>query len=95
MTPPDLLPQLLPQSLLAYKPFVDSVQAIWPNLHAYWLFLAVPLVVGISVVYKTTKVRNLKALPRQAALMSLQILVAMILTAIGLFFLHYYWIRIV
>ena len=41
---------LLHDSLLAYRPFLDPL-----DLHNHWLWLVVPLVLGIATVYKTLK----------------------------------------
>jgi len=68
----------------AYRPFIDSAQAILPNLTAYWLWLLLPLVVAIAVVYKTTKVENLWTLPWEATKMSIQIVFYMALVAVAL-----------
>lgn len=50
----------------------------------YWLWLVVPLVLAISVVYKGTRVDRLNKLPREAAVMSAQILLLMIVGAVVL-----------
>lgn len=71
-------------TMLAYRPFIDSIQETLPNLTAYWLFLLLPLVVGISLVYKTTKVENLQKLAWEASKMSFQIVIYMALAAAGL-----------
>ncbi len=70
--------------LAAYRPFIDSIQAIAPDITAYWLWLLLPLVVAIALVYKTTKVHSMRELPWAAAKMSLQIVLYMALAAISL-----------
>lgn len=70
--------------LAAYRPFIDSIQAIAPNITAYWLLLLLPLVVAIALVYKGTKVYSVRELPWAAAKMSFQIVLYMTLAAAGL-----------
>ena len=53
-------------------------------LDDYWLWLLIPLVVVISIVYKTIKLRDLSKLPAQAASLAAQIVVFMILAAAAL-----------
>lgn len=50
-------------------------------LDSYWLPLLLPLVLAISVVYKAIKLEDLQRLPRQAVLLSAQIITFMILAA--------------
>ncbi len=76
-------------TLAAYQPFIDSVQAIAPNLTTYWLLLLLPLVVAVAIVYKTTKVYSLKELPKEATKMAVQIVLYMALAAVGLWFVTY------
>ncbi|MAE67554.1 MAG: hypothetical protein CMJ18_25130 [Phycisphaeraceae bacterium] len=49
-----------------------------------WLALLLPLVVVISVVYKTIKLEDLSRLPKQASMLSIQIIGFMILAALVL-----------
>lgn len=67
-----------------YRPFIDSIQAIAPDITSYWLWLLLPLVVAIAVVYKGTKVHKVSELPWAATKMSLQIVFYMALAAVGL-----------
>lgn len=78
MTP---LLALLPLTL-AYRPFLDPLP-----VDRLWLFLLIPLVVAISVVYKTIKTADLRHVPREAALLSAQIVAFMVLAAAGLWLL--------
>lgn len=71
-------------TLAAYRPFIDSIQAVTPNITAYWLWLLLPLVIAIAVVYKGTKVHSVRELPWAATKMSLQIVLYMALAAFGL-----------
>ena len=67
---------------LAYVPLRDPIP-----VGDYWLLLLVPLVIAISVVYKTIKLRDLSRLPREAAILSGQIVAFMVLAAAGLWLL--------
>ena len=62
--------------LLAYRPFFEPLP-----LDASWLVLLVPMVIAISVVYKTIKVRDLRKVPQQAALLAAQIVLFMVAAA--------------
>jgi len=66
-------------TVLAYRPFLDPLP-----LESWWMVLLVPLVLGISVTYKTIKIDDLSQLPRQATFLFLQIIVFMVLAAAGL-----------
>ncbi|MFP4144909.1 MAG: hypothetical protein ACLFV3_07160 [Phycisphaeraceae bacterium] len=57
-------------NLLAWVPFRDPMP-----LGPYWLWLLLPLALGISVAYKAVRVRDVDQLPRQAAVMTTQIIV--------------------
>lgn len=71
------------QTLLAsYRPFLDPLP-----LDTWWLMLLPPLVVAVAVVYKTIKLDDLRRLPRQAVILSAQIIVFMILAAAALWLL--------
>ena len=80
--------------MLAYRPFIDSLEPVFPDAYKYWLWLLVPLVVAISIVYKCMKVRTLRRLPWEASKMSLQIIVAMALAAAALYYMHAAGIRL-
>ncbi len=64
---------------LGFRPFMEPIP-----LDKYWMLLLIPLVVGISVVYKTIKMSNLKRLPYEATVMALQIIAFMIMAAFAL-----------
>ena len=55
-----------------------------------WLVLLLPLVVAISVVYKTIKLEDLSRLPREAGILCVQILSFMVLAAAGLWVLTWF-----
>lgn len=81
-------------SLLAFTPFYDPLPALFPGMSDYWLWLVVPLVVAVSVVYKCTRLEDLRKLPQQAGIMSLQVLVVMVLCALLLALFYTTYIRI-
>jgi len=80
---------------LAYTPFIDSLQATWPDASAYWMWLLAPLVIAISLVYRGTKVRHLADLPKAASWLALQIVLVMAGAAAALYGIHYFFIRAV
>ncbi len=66
-----------------------TLLGLWPLHHPlyldeYWLWFLLPLVVAVSVVYKTIKLPDLSKLPKQAAILSMQIMVFMALVAAAL-----------
>ncbi len=67
--------------LLAFTLFYDPVTALYPNMDEYWLWLVVPLVIAVSLVYKCTRISSLRDLPRDIAIMSTQILIVMVIGA--------------
>lgn len=80
-----MLDLLAPIPTLAWRPFLDPL-----GLHAYWWVFLIPLSLLISVAYKAVRVKDLAEFPRQAAVMTGQIIVAMILLGAAAFlFLQY------
>ena len=73
--------------LLAYRPFIDTLEQGLHGADAMQLYFVIPLVIGISIIYKATKVANLRDLPRHAAIMTGQIFVVLVLAAIALYFI--------
>jgi hypothetical protein len=63
--------------LLAYRPFLDPIHA-----DRWWYLLLIPLALGIAVSYKAVRIPDLKDYSRQVAVMTVQIVLAMI--ALGL-----------
>ena len=57
---------------LAYRPFLDPIP-----LDGYWMLMLLPIALAISIIYKCTKLKDLSQLPRQAATMTVQIVVFM------------------
>ena len=74
-------------ALLAYRPFIDTLEQGIHGADAMQLYFVIPLVIAISIIYKGTKVANLRDLPRHAAIMTGQIFIVLILAAIALYFI--------
>ena len=53
----------------------------------YWYLLLIPLCLGISIVYKAIKCREMKQVPREAGVIFAMIMLGMILAAIALYVL--------
>jgi hypothetical protein len=66
--------------LLAYIPFVHPLNIF----HQWWYVLLIPLSFGISVVYKAVRLSTLEQFWREVAIMTAQVVLAMIGLAIGL-----------
>lgn len=63
----------LPMLLLAYRPFISPLP-LWD----VWPALLVPLVVAVSIVYKSIKCHAMSDVPRQATVITLWIIGGMI-----------------
>ena len=70
--------------VLAFTPLYDPLFALYPRMSDHWLWFVIPLVLAISIVYKSTRVQSLRALPKDAAIMSAQIVVIMAFAAVVL-----------
>lgn len=71
--------------LLAYaftKPFIEPAP-LWD----YWPWLALPLCMGISIVYKAIRCADMKRVPKEAAIVFLWIIGVMVAVAAGLMIL--------
>lgn len=51
----------------------------------YWYLLLIPLCVGISIVYKAIKCREVKQVPKEASVICIVILLGMTLAAVALY----------
>ena len=58
----------------AYRPFLDPLP-IWSN--AAWPWLIVPLCLAVSVVYKSVRCKSMKSVPREAATLTILIILGM------------------
>ena len=70
---------------LAYRPFIDPLPI---GNSTGWALLFLPLVLLVSIAYKSIKLRDLRQLPRQAARLALQIILFMALAAAALMGLY-------
>jgi hypothetical protein len=78
-------------TLLAYTPFIDPIKA-----DKWWYLLLIPMSLGIAIAYKGVRTADLKDLPRQVLIMTVQIVVTMIaLGAASYVFVEYVVPRIV
>ena len=68
-------------SMLGFTPLIDPLTALFPGMDNYWLLLVVPLVIGICIVYKGTRIRDVRDLPKAATIMSVQVLLVMTVAA--------------
>jgi hypothetical protein len=82
-----------PLSTLALLPLYDPLFALFPAMSNYWLWLVIPLVVIICVVYKGTRVASLKSLPREAALMCVQLVLVMVFAGVVLACGHWLYLH--
>ncbi len=82
LTPGTLDAAARPALALAYRPLLDPIP-----IDDVYLLLLLPLIVVIAIVYKTIKLPDLHMLPKQAAYLSVQILVFLILAAAALWLL--------
>jgi len=70
-------------SLLAWTPFVQPA----PGVTSWWWLLIIPTAVGIALAYTSIRSKTVAAIPREALVMTLQILAAVVGIAIGLYLL--------
>ena len=62
--------------IVGYRPFLDPLWGAWSN--GVWPFLLIPLCLAVSIVYKSIKCRSMRDVPRQAAAITLWIILGMI-----------------
>lgn len=65
----------------AWQPFLDPIP-VWGN--AVWPWLLLPLALAVSVVYKSIKCRSMQQVPREAAVITLWIIIGMVAAAVAL-----------
>jgi len=63
---------------LAYTPFLDPL-----DLQRQWFLLIIPLAILISIAWKAVRVSSFKHFWRPVLVMSTQIVLAMVLLAVG------------
>ena len=71
---------LLAQST-GYRPFLDPLP-VWPNY--IWPWLVVPLCAAVAIVYKSIRCKPMTRVPREAAGLTVIILLGLIAAAIVL-----------
>ncbi len=75
----------LAPTLALWRPFLDPL-----NLHAYWWMFLIPLALGVSWTYRAVRLHDLSRFPRAVAIMTIQIVLAMIaLGAASFIFVEY------
>jgi len=80
-------------TVLAFRLLIDPLTALYPGLSDYWLLLVLPLVVAISVIYKGTRIKELRRLPREVGVMTMQIVLLMVVAAGVLGGIYWAWVR--
>lgn len=68
----------------AWIPFINPLQL--PPGARLWMFL--PLALCVAVVYRATRVRSPRELPRSVAITFVNIVLGMVLIAVGAYALH-------
>ena len=82
-------------TLLAFIPLYDPLPALFPGMSDHWLWCVLPLLLAISIIYKGTRLEDLRKLPAQAAVMTFQILVVMAVAAVLLDSVYWFMTRVV
>jgi hypothetical protein len=66
-------------SMLAYTPFVTPLP-VWD----YWMVLLLPLSIAVAIVYKSIKCQSMNQVPREAAIITVWIIVGFALAGAAL-----------
>jgi hypothetical protein len=66
--------------VLAWTPFIEPI----PSIGSWWPLLLLPLSIGLSLVFRAIRTKDLADYPRDVIVMTLQIILAMI--GLGLVF---------
>ncbi|MDX2146314.1 MAG: hypothetical protein SFZ23_02230 [Planctomycetota bacterium] len=64
-------------SVLAYRPFIDPIDELI-DAHRLWFLLLIPLALLVSMAYKAVRIPTMQDFWRQVAVMTVQIVVAII-----------------
>ncbi len=67
-------------AVVAYVPFIDPLDA-----HHWWYLLLVPMAALIAVSYKAVRVETLRDFPKEAAIMTVQIVLGIVLIGVASF----------
>jgi hypothetical protein len=65
---------MMDQLLLAWRPFLDPVNA----LHDVWWLLLLPMAILVSIIYKALRIPDLRRLPLEATMLTGQIVFGML-----------------
>jgi hypothetical protein len=65
-----------------YRPFLDPLDA-----HSWWLALSLPLLLGISMIYKAVRLPSLRFYWRQVVKMTVQLTALLVVMCVGLYVL--------
>ena len=65
----------------AYRPFKDPLP-VWQNSRWPWLLL--PLTLAVSVVYKSIRCKSMRRVPREAAVLTVVIILGMAVAGVVL-----------
>ena len=76
-----MIPAFISMLAEAYRPFKDPLP-VWDNTRWPWLLL--PLALAISVVYKSIRCKSMRQVPRDAAVLTLVIILGMVAAAVVL-----------
>lgn len=80
-------PFVIAQSVHHYTPFLDPVSLRFPQLHDWWWLTLLPIAFFVSMAYKGVRLHTLNHFWKQVITMTLQIILAMIGLAIGIYLL--------
>ncbi len=58
---------------MGYRPFIDPI-----SIHEHWFWLLIPMAVGIAIVYKAVRLKDMDRYWRAVAVMTAQIVLGMI-----------------
>ena len=67
-------------ALLAWTPFLEPL----PDAQHWWWVLVLPMALGVALSYKAIRTKDLARYPRDVASMTLQIVAAVVVIAVGL-----------
>ena len=81
-------------NLLAFTPLYDPLTALYPGMSQYWMWLVVPLVLVISIVYKCTRIEKLSEWPRTSVVMATETIIMMVIAAMLLAATYWLYVRI-
>jgi len=69
----------------SFTPFLDPVSIAFPRLHDSWWLTLLPIAFFVSMAYKGVRLHSLDHFWKQVIMMTLQIILAMIALAVGIY----------